>query len=177
MPKEEFKQLLKELRELTRSAIHGYRCIIFAFSGHGRCNNIIFMEDNSRFNLKKEVIHPLERDISFVKKVFLIDACRGSQKTKVVTSRGGSPERKGPQGDIKLSEAPDNGGWVLAYGTMPGHKAYEDRDAGGHWLSILVEHLNKEKTAKYPHAKSLAHILNEVNVDMMKKIPEGWQPQ
>ncbi len=141
-----------------------YRRIAIVFSGHGADNDQLYGQDgklvkiNDMFQLFfPERVHHLGN----VPKLFFIDACRGCAHGKmVVVPRGGEEKKAVP--------VPEQGNYLVAYSTIPGHLSYEVRDAGGVWMPLLASTLLTEDV-------SVHDVLTKVNEKLLRKYEEpGW---
>lgn len=162
--------IISEIRTLKFSQVGEYRCIMFVFAGHGCKGDYLWMQDGTKLQIHSDVVTPLlprsAKAIGGIKKAFLIDACRGEQETRTVLvprsssmPNGASEARGGSLIDsMKVCE---EGNFLIAYSTMPMHKAYEDTRTGGVWLSTLARLLNEKRGLV-----SLDYLLTEVNEEM-----------
>jgi len=159
-------QVVHEVSRLTHATVKNYRCIFFIFSGHGKEGDSLVMEDNEVVNLYEDVINPLlprsANEIGGVQKIFLIDACRGSQVTDTVLVPRG-------QGGLllDLQRIAADGGFLVAYSTLPLHMAYENPSKGGLWLSTIAELLKiKDKECLC----SVETLLTEANRRLTERL-------
>lgn len=146
---------------------------MFIFAGHGCEDDELYMQDWNRVELVKDIVSPLLpghcKELGNIPKVFLIDACRGTLPTKTTLSPRGSSAQKEATLDrggrvMVMNLIPENGNFLLARSTLSEHKAYEDKQSGGLWLSHLAEVLTdlKEKM-------SMDDILSKVNENLLKR--------
>ena len=160
-------RIMFDLRNLKFSSVRNYRCIIFIFAGHGCEGDCLVMQDGSKLRVTSDIIDPLlpknSKEIGSIEKLFLIDACRGQEKTQTslaprsVGNRGGSL--------VAMQEVAQEGGFMLAYSTLPEHKSYEDPRNGGLWFSTLARLLSEKR-----HLCSVDNLLTQVNTEMKRRM-------
>ena len=155
--------IIAELRNLKFSDVKGYGSIIFVFTGHGCEGDYLWMQDGSKIQIRN-VVDPLlpknAQQIATIKKAFLIDACRGKQTTETVVCSCPPDARGGSLMDVM--EVCGDGNFLIAYSTLPIHKAYENPGSGGVWLSTVARLLSERRSLF-----SLECLLTEVNEEMM----------
>ena len=163
------RQVVYEISHLKYHMVRDYRCIMFVYAGHGCEGDLLYMPEGARVHLGEEIITPLlpgsANDIGGIPKVFLIDACRGSKDTDTVfvprgirlNNRGGSLMER-----VKVTAM---GEYLLAYSTMPRHKAFEVERQGGVWLSTLARLLNERR-----YLDSLENLLTKVNEEIQERL-------
>lgn len=174
---DKMKQIIREMQNLEHCPV-SYRCIFFVFSGHGNQDDCLMMEDTDSepLHLEKEIIIPLlpkqANRIGLIQKVFLIDACRGGSKTSTefVAKDGERPRQERKNSIVaKLREShiqiPGEGGFLLAYATMPMHAAYDTLGKGGVWLSRVTRLLNDRVCLD-----SIENLLTKVNEVLMTEL-------
>ena len=166
----ELKKIIDEISSLEYQLVENYRCIIFIFAGHGCEGDNLFMQDGTTINICKDIIDPLlSTKSNKVQKIFLIDACRGRKDTIV-------PRCNGPPEELmvaSMKEIPNKGGFLVAYSTMPQHKAYEDKQKGGLWFSTFVKLLQVKKYLSL----SIEDLLTEVNGEMEREMQRSGKFQ
>lgn len=151
--------------------VKDYCCIIFIFAGHGCEGDYLYMPDGGTVQVGTDIVNPLvpenSVDIGSIPKVFLIDACRGTEDTKVVFVPRGSLDSSEARGGslIHRIKVAARGEYLLAYSTMPRHKAYEIPGEGGVWLSTLARLLNERQ-----HLQSFESLLTKVNEELKEKL-------
>lgn len=170
-------RLMYELRNLRYSSAKNYRCILFIFAGHGCEGDQLVMQDGHRLRVVHDIIDPLlpknSAEIGKIPKVFLIDACRGRGVTPTTFVPRSPNDRGGNL--LGMQEVAQEGGFMLAYSTLPMHKAYEDPHSGGLWLSTLARLLRK----KDRFLCSVENLLTQVNVELSVRMrgPHFQQPE
>lgn len=173
-------QIIREVSQLKYHAVQHYRCIIFIFAGHGCEGDCLWTQDERKVHILNEVVYPLlpkqAMEIGAIPKVFLIDACRGKKKTQtvVVPRSSSTDEEVQPRGgSLCEMNVPAEGNFMIAYSTLPQHKAYEDGTKGGVWLFTLAKLLKEGKSLH-----SLECLLTDVNEEIMGGKPcEFQQPE
>ena len=154
--------------------------LVFIFSGHGVSGDKLFDEygrprgntggkicsqEGGTIEIEK-IIDQFKPDkhqvLGRMARLFFIDACRGSEedigvtlpfRTRGMSERGGKfliPDRVPKQGNI-----------LVAYSTLPNHKAYEKSD-GGLWMTLLTEAIVTQND-------DIAAVLTEVRGRLMKQ--------
>jgi hypothetical protein len=169
--------LVAEIRTLKLQQVRGYCGIIFVFAGHGCEGDYLWMQDGTKLHIITDIVDPLlpknAKEIGMIGKAFLIDACRGERSTETVLvprynsipNRSLSSVRGGSlMESLKVCE---DGNFIVAYSTLPMHKAYESERNGGEWLSTLAKLLNKG-VSSLP-SPDLEYLLTEVNKVMSEK--------
>ena len=148
---------IESLRRSPREC-PGIKYVLFVFCGHGE-NGIIVGQDGAKLPVEEIVaMFTPKQDfdsIANVLKLFFFDACRGSLEDRgvAVIERGGEVEWK--------KQVSTYGNVLVAYSTLPHHKAYEIATGriGGLWSKFLNEELNNEGNLE----RSLTDILTIVN--------------
>ena len=107
-----------------------YKRIVFAFSGHGKDDYLLYTNDNEPTTIDTKYI--LEQfseppHLAEIPKLVFIDACRGDLP---------NPGRLVSKGGKNISRIiPAGGSWLVAYSTLPKQKSYEEQGKGGMWMS------------------------------------------
>ena len=135
-----------------------HKRLVFIFSGHGMNGDKLFdehgrhrgttggklcsqegktIEIESILDQFKPDKHPT---LGRMARLFFIDACRGSEEDIGVTLplRTRGMFERGGQFLIPDDRVPKDGNILVAYSTLPNHKAYEKSD-GGLWMRLLAE--------------------------------------
>ena len=166
------EQCIRKMNRAKEMNNH-YRCMIFIFSGHGFFDHIV-ANDSKKIHIYDDIITPLlpkkEKAIATIPKVFLIDACRGSKKTMTITL---PPFQKQPKhaaigGGGEAIQVAAEGGYTVAYPTLPEHVTYNDSYKGSTWLRTLAELIEQGR-----YLYSLADLLTHVNEVMQKKMDKS----
>ncbi len=169
--KNEFIDLMRELQRLDYKSVKDFDSIFFIFSGHGSKDDCLYMQDGKKVQINEAVMSPLLPksfpEIGNIPKVFLIDACRGGEKTECVLVPRGKIEEIGSRGgkEVLMIPVTEEGNCLVAFSTMPKFKAYEDANRGGVWFSTLNEELGS-----LDRKCSIDDILTEVNRKMAEKM-------
>ena len=173
-------QIIYGLSRLKYHKVKHYRCIILIFAGHGCEGDCLWTQDGKKVHITSQVVTPLlpkqAMEIGAIPKIFLIDACRGDKKTQtvVVPRSSSSPkpvEEVQPRGgSLCEMRVPEEGNFMIAYSTLPQHKAYEDPEKGGVWLSTLAKLLTEGKSLN-----SLECLLTDVNEEIIGNNPREFQ--
>lgn len=178
--KAEMEKIMLEVKGLNFQAVKHFKCIAFVFSGHGECETVngerrgvLITQDGLQVDTSRDFIESVTPggapELGMIPKVFIIDACRGSEKTGIVSvparesSKGGSsvdpePQEKGSY-EIQKWSLPKNGNFLVAYSTLPECTSYDSCDQGSLWLDILAKKLPTPDM-------SLEDILSEVNGEL-----------
>ena len=146
------------VRETSRCKyLPNYKRLAFIFSGHGTTKHYLYTQDGKQINfhdIMKQFYPDQSPHIGAIPKLFFIDACRGSLRTQpVLVTKGGH--------DVSL-KVPEQSNFLVAYSTMPDHRAHESRDQGGIWMSILAEKLKTTDA-------SVLDVLTKVNVQLCRE--------
>ena len=146
------------VRETVRCQyLPNYKRLAFVFSGHGTTKHYLYTQDGKQINfhdIMKQFNPDQSPHIGAIPKLFFIDACRGSLTTQpVLVTKGGH--------DVSL-KVPEQSNFLVAYSTMPDHRAHESRDQGGIWMSILAEKLKKTDA-------SVLDVLTKVNAELCRE--------
>ena len=104
--------------------------------------------------------------IGTVPKLFFIDACRGTEHTKpVLAYKGGH--------DVTL-KVPEKSNFLVAYSTMPEHRAHELEGQGSVWINILADKL---KTTEASILDVLTLVNRRLCLDFHCKLGLFQQPE
>ena len=165
--RDELLQLIDEVKGLKAEQVKGYKCILFAFSGHGDEDDWICMEDDTQIHVYNQVLDPLLPEsapkLGDIPKVIFSDACRGENETQTTQIK----KKSNPTGtgEIQPHRVAAKGNYLIACATLPKHYAYMSPDnLGSAWTQILAAEL---KTSKKE--------LNSVLIDVNKKLEERAQ--
>ena len=125
------------VRETARCQyLSNYKRLVFIFSGHGTTKHCLYTQDGKQVNfhdIMKQFYPGQSPHLGAIPKLFFIDACRGSLQTQaVLVTKGGH--------DVSL-KVPEQSNFLVAYSTMPDHRAHESKETGG---SYLDEHSRRE---------------------------------
>lgn len=159
--------IISEISHLKYDLVKDYECMIFIFAGHGCEGDYLLMQDCRKLQIMDDIVTPLlpknARLIGGIKKAFLIDACRGKQETQTQvvprsSSNPGEASKSRGGSSVELKRVPSEGNFLIAYSTMPLHRAYEESNKGGVWLSTVAQLLKERK-----HLNSLESLLAEAN--------------
>ena len=131
------------IREAARCQyLPNYRRLVFVFSGHGTTNHFLYTQDGKDINFHNvltEFYPDHSPQIGAVPKLFFIDACRGPQHTQpVLVCKGGH--------DVTL-KVPEKSNFLVAYSTMPEHRAHELEGQGSIWINILADELKSTEAS------------------------------
>lgn len=159
-------KIIREMSNLKHTNVKNYRCIFFIFSGHGSKDDCLIMEDNKSLNLHEKIISPLlpgkAKRIGNIQKVFLIDACRGELETSTT-----SVPRSSIIMNLERIQLPKEGGFLVAYATMPSHSTYETPGCGGVWLSRVARLLDERA-----YLDSFESLLTKVNEILLSELQD-----
>ena len=134
-----------------------HKRLVFIFSGHGMNGDKLFDEhgrhrgttggklcsQEGRTIEIENILDQFKPDknpaLGRMARLFFIDACRGSEEDIGVTLplRTRGMFEKGGQ-FLVPDRVPKDGNILVAYSTLPNHKAYEKSD-GGLWMKLLAE--------------------------------------
>lgn len=143
------------IREAARTQyLPNYHRMAFVFSGHGTTNHSLYTQDGKQIDFHdifREFYPDHSPHLGKLPKLFFIDACRGPRLTQPVLI---------PKGvrDVSL-KVPEKSNFLVAYSTMPEHKAHELEGQGGIWINILAEKLKTTDA-------SVLDVLTAVNVKL-----------
>ena len=148
----------KLVRETARCQyLPNYKRLVFIFSGHGTSKHYLYTQDGKHINfhdIMKQFYPDQSPHIGSIPKLFFIDACRGSLPTQpVLVTKGGH--------DVTL-RVPEKSNFLVAYSTMPDHKAHEIQGQGGIWMNTLAEKLSTTEA-------SILDVLTAVNAQLCQE--------
>ena len=150
--------LMSLLRTVARYSRYpdSYRRLVFTFSGHGLlhriCTHTGDLEIQSFIDLFEPEAAPL---LGNIPKFFFIDACQGdTEMHPIVVPRGGR--------NIGTLSAP-RGNYLIALSTLPQFMAFETKESGGIWMSILSQKLLTSYS-------TVSVVLEEVNIEMKARL-------
>ena len=134
-----------------------YKRLVFIFSGHGTTKHYLYTQDGKQVNfhdIMKQFYPGQSPHLGAIPKLFFIDACRGSLQTQpVLVTKGGH--------DVSL-KVPEQSNFLVAYSTMPDHRAHESKETGGIWMNILAEKLRTTDA-------SVLDVLTKVNTELCRE--------
>ena len=140
------------------------KVIIFAFSGHGTAEDVIYANDGLKIQLEEEIKYPLTMPeaVAQVPKLFLIDACRGID---VISRRCPASEAaadRDTKSDDLVSKVPRRavGNYYTAYATVPDHVCFET-SSGSLWMPKLAKTMWDEKNESFQNI--VAKVTKEVS--------------
>lgn len=190
---ETLKRLVYELGDLEYESVKDYKCIALVFSGHGVTGGELITQDGKSFDTCSQLISPIlpgrAPKIGGIPKIFVIDACRGDNRTetvkvpKIATGKGNAVDddselsRPKPEGDpvhqkkggyeIPLQDLPKEGNFLVAYSTLPGCIAneYKGQIKGSLWLDIIARKVQECDV-------SVEDLLTDVNEELLNKCRE-----
>ena len=146
------------VRETARcQCLPNYKRLVFIFSGHGTTKHFLYTQDGKQVNfhdIMKQFYPGQSPHLGAIPKLFFIDACRGSLQTQpVLVTKGGH--------DVSL-KVPEQSNFLVAYSTMPDHRAHESKETGGIWMNILAEKLRTTDA-------SVLDVLTKVNTELCRE--------
>ena len=167
-----YKAFLATYKHLVSYEDYPKTCktILLYFCGHGG-QGFITMEDGTTIDILKLRSLSANNDCD-IAKIFLIDACRGSESDSGHMTRTGgkftcSKRNNSPIDHAKLgsddSLHASKGNDLIAYATSDGYVAYSNED-GGSWTNTLVLQLRKLEH------EDITSVLHKVNGLMRYKI-------
>jgi len=166
-----------------------YKRLIFVFSGHGVVGERLFDEHGRwRGNASgklcsqegdmveiESIIDEFKPDkhpaLGRMARLFFIDACRGTEVDVGVTLQARGVSEKGGK-FLVPDRVPKDGNILVAYSTLPNHKAYE-QDDGSLWMNYLANAIGTQDD-------DIAVILTDVSSRLKKfhqSLPELQTPQ
>ena len=138
------------------------KVLVFAFSGHGKKDEILITHDEQELFLHGEVIKSFVNyeHLKEIPKLFFIDACRGNHE--ILRTKKGA-------GDYPSTPDYIVGNTLIARATIPEHCAY---DGYGYWMRELAKKI-KERD------ESLSTILDDLTGEVRSdaKDKEALQPE
>lgn len=155
-----------------------YKRLVFTFSGHGVVGDAVFDKcQRSKGNANGKLCSQEGQEIEIesiidqftpdkhpalgrMARLFFLDVCRGTEEDKGVAlqTRGRMCERGGQF--MKPERVPTRGNILVAYSTLPNHKAYELAD-GSLWMKLLATAINEQ-------SDDITVILTDVSSKLMK---------
>ena len=140
-----------------RQYLPNYKRLAFIFSGHGTTKHTLYTQDGKNINfidIMKQFYPDQSPHLGAIPKLFFIDACRGSLMTQpILVTKGGH--------DVSL-KVPEQSNFLVAYSTMPDHRAHESKEQGGIWMNILAEKLRTTDA-------SVLDVLTKVNTELCRE--------
>ena len=169
----EFMRIMYDLSKLEHDSVKDYRCMAFVFSGHGLPGKLV-MQDGNQVDISDQFVGsvlpgraPMIGDIP---KIFIIDACRGEQRTETVpvpvTAKGLAPSETQTKGahNMIMRDLPKEGNFLLTFSTLLGCESADYNRGevkGSPWLKILA--------SKIPVVPgSIDDVLSDVTEEFLK---------
>ena len=150
-------ELLARLYFITHNGITCNRLVV-VFSGHGKMGEL-YVQDGKTIKTDDLFDHfsPAKTGTRIADvQLFFVDTCRGDAVDRgIYASRGGIPKGK-------RNPCIDNVRVLIAYSTIPQHKAYECKGRVGLWLSWLARELQQSD-------KAITEVLVDVNRHLRKE--------
>ena len=178
------KAELEELLQDVSSTLGTYRMkrevaeekvIIFAFSGHGTSVGTadkLYANDSQMLDLKDEIIKPFTKHegVSNIPKLFLIDACRGTNDLIAMGGGGGGGDEVVQKADeevyIKKGVEHVLGNYRIDYSTIPSHVSYATDGSGSIWMPKLARAL---RTQNDSYQNITANVKREVHLQLSEE--------
>ena len=173
---DEFIRFISETAALSYAP--SCKRLVFIFSGHGVIGERLFdMYGRPRGNASGKICsqegHEVEIEsiidqfkpdkypaLGRMARLFFIDACRGTEEDIGVTLHTRGMSGKGGQ-FLVPERVPKDGNILVAYSTLPNHKAYE-KDDGSLWMNLLAEAVTTQND-------DIAVVLTDVSSRLKKK--------
>ena len=174
---EYIQQLWREINSFDFEPVKHYKCIAFAFSGHGEPEGLegkLIMQDGTKIDICEDFISPVlpgkAPKIGDVPKIFFIDACRGDDVMETVDAPRQVTDKGSPNGsssasqkgchEIELRRLPKEANFLVTYSTLPGYRSNDYVGKGSLWLEILARHLQVNPA-------SIENLLTDVNTELL----------
>ena len=178
--KEELKGLLQEASSTLgtyhmKEEVAKEKVIIFAFSGHGTSVGTaekLYTNDSQMLDLKDEIIKPFtkHKGVFYVPKLFLIDACRGTNRLIAKGGCGGGGEEVVEKADeeVYFEKGLEHvlGNYRIDYSTIPSHVSYVSPSSGSIWMPKLARAL---RTHNDSYQNITANVKEEVHRNLSEK--------
>ena len=166
-----------------------YRRLVFTFSGHGMIGETLYDQyGRSRGNASGKLCSQEGQEIEIesiidqfkpdkypalgrMARLFFFDVCRGTEEDKGVTLQPRGMIGKGGQ-FLVPERVPKGGNILVAYSTLPNHKAYE-LGSGSLWIKFLMEGILNQ-------SDDISVILTDVSsrlIEAYKSFPVLQTPQ
>ena len=149
-------ELIKFVREAASLPYTpSYRRLVFTFSGHGMVGETLYdHHGRARGNASGKLCSQEGREIEIeslidqfkpdkypalgrMARLFFFDVCRGTEEDKGVPLQSRGIVEKGGE-FLVLERVPKDGNILVAYSTLPNHRAYE-LGSGSLWIKFLTE--------------------------------------
>ena len=167
---ESAKQTRKAIKDSIASMdgerLSPYEWVVVLFCGHGKDENFLLANDGESICIQVDLIDPFHPEnapkIAKIPKLFFIDACRGTEKTRPVLVPRGLYNQE-PRGGKVLDSLkfPPKCNMLVAYSTLPKKEAYESQGEGGIWINKVLTRLEHEECC------SILDVLTKVNKDIV----------
>ena len=176
-------ELIRFISEAASRAYEpSYKRLVFTFSGHGVAGETLYdkhgrrrgnasgklcSEEGNEIEIE-EIIDQFKPDkhpaLGRMARLFFFDVCRGNEEDYGVQARGMDEsihyyERGGQF--LVHDRVPKNGNILVAYSTLPNHKAYE-LQSGSLWIKFLTEAILNQND-------DIATILTDVSSRVLKE--------
>ncbi|XP_073697142.1 caspase-22 isoform X2 [Garra rufa] len=160
---DEMKALMTEYSQDKR---HG-DCFVCCVMSHGNENGVKGC-DGQKCTLN-DITTPFDGDncpaLIGKPKVFIIQACRGSEmQSKVVATDGAGPSRNQTSGKLSYSIAKDSD-FLIALSTVEGYVSLRDPSSGSWFIQSLCKHLKEGSEQR----QDILGILTNVNDDVSRR--------
>ena len=192
----EMKNLVREINSLKHPNYHahGYRCIVFAFSGHGGDEDVLIGQDDGQIHLQNDIITQLALNgsIAEIPKLFFIDACRGkARKGKTSTPQDDVEKDTAKCGATEMTDADRltlaqiitelEGNFLVGYATLSKKQAFmnlrrsdshrkDDKERGSVWMQELAKELRESND-------SVQNIMDAVIQKIYRKYIRNFKPK
>ena len=151
-------ELIRFISEaVSRAYEPSYKRLVFTFSGHGVVGETLYdrhgrprgnasgklcSEEGDEIEIE-DIIDQFKPDkhpaLGRMARLFFFDVCRGDKEDYGVQMQSRGPEMSERGGQFLVPDRVPKGGNILvAYSTLPNHKAYELR-SGSLWIKFLTE--------------------------------------
>ena len=146
-------QMFQLLRDIAEKDFSRYDCFVCVILSHGQKDGIYGTDEEL---IKIEAITSFFRrkkcpSLEGKPKIFLIQACRGSQRDRVPVESDSDPV------SFSSSSLPADADFLICFASAPGHESY--REALGSWLISSVVDVFK----KYAEVEHLMDMMLRVN--------------
>ena len=171
---------MKEILDFYAAKDHiAHDCVVVILMSHGRLGEVYGVDgDKAKLDDLKAPFKPeMCQSLKNKPKIFIVQACRGDGHQPSVpyhSQQAGAPESF-PESDSPESDSPDvrslpaspsatvpnEADFLVAYATVPGYKAYRDRNTGSWFVTKFVEVMEQ-----YHKHYDLLSILTQVNKEI-----------
>ena len=161
------EQMKRELQNAQKMNHDQYDAFICCILTHGRYEELAGI-DGKYLQIREDILELYTAEnCAYLRgkpKLFIIQACRGSEYQEVFETDIEKDAGGGEVTDTKKGTLPNEADFLLAYATVPGHVAFRSATEGSWYISTLVEAIDT-----HYKREDMMSILTDVNKKLSKK--------